>query len=256
MKACGCQSVNGPAQWPDSTAEFDALCVPPATVAELEALPDKLRRVAPSSEAMLLAVDKTYLDLLPAAEKALVANAAPIRQIQFASGRVAARDALRKLGESVVTLQIGSMREPLWPEGIVGTITHTNRWALAWVARQSHHVGLGVDLEHATQLPDRAWSMILSEAEQRWTKSCTDRQLAATVLFSVKESIYKAVFPTVRRFVDFDEIELAFDPDDRLIARPAAQLSAELRGLQLQSDFIISDDSVASWAMLIAAGNG
>lgn len=230
------------------------MCVPPATVAELDALPDKLRRVAPRSEATLLAVDKTCLDLLPAAEKFPVVNAAPLRQIQFASGRVAARDALRKLGVSVVAVQIGSMREPLWPEGIVGTITHTDRWALAWVARQDHYLGLGVDLEQATQLPDRDWSLILSEAERRWTENCADAQLAATALFSVKESIYKAVFPTVRRFVDFDEIELAFGPQDRLIARPAVRLAAELRGLQLQPNFMISGEAVASWATMTTAG--
>ncbi len=224
------------------------------TGAELDVHPGKLRLLAPGSEAMQFAVDEICLDTLPAAEAERVANAPPARRIQFAAGRAAARGALRKLGKNVATIPVGSMREPLWPADTVGSITHTDRCAVAWVARRTDYAGLGVDVERVKRLPDRAWSLILSPYELFWTKSWADRQLAATALFSVKESIYKAVFPTVRRFVDFDEVELAFDRrGDRLIAHPATRLSAELDGMQLHADFTINGESVTSWAALVAA---
>ena len=220
----------------------------------LDVHPGKLRLAAPGSEAMLLAADETCLDMLPTAEAELIANAAQARQIQFAAGRAAARGALRKLGKSAAAIPIGSMREPLWPTQIVGSITHAEHCALVWVARRTDYAGLGVDVQPIRQLPDRAWSMILSEYEQFWTKSWADRQPVATALCSVKESIYKAVFPTVRRFVDFNEVELAFDQrGDRLIAHPASRLAAELEGMQLHADFTIGRKSVMSWAVLAAA---
>ena len=85
-------------------------------------------------------------ELLPD-EAAHVAQAIPKRRREFARGRVSARQVLAELGVPSVSLLVGPKREPLWPEGIVGSITHDDRLCVVAVARAEKYAGLGVDVE-------------------------------------------------------------------------------------------------------------
>ena len=148
---------------------------------------------------------------LLADEAAHVAKAVPKRQREFARGRVNARQALGELGVAGVSLLVGSMREPLWPEGIVGSITHDNRLCVVAVARGERYAGLGVDIEPAEPLePEiaaRIWSPV--EAEQAARRTDMTPALASRLVFSAKEAFYKCQFPLTRTFLGFMEVSVA-----------------------------------------------
>lgn len=61
------------------------------------------------------------------AERALVARAVPKRRDEYAAGRNCARAALARLGVHDFALLAGSAREPIWPEGVIGSMTPGTR---------------------------------------------------------------------------------------------------------------------------------
>jgi 4'-phosphopantetheinyl transferase EntD len=218
---------------------------------ELVKLPERLKLLAPGTESTLLAVDAVHNSGLHGPELVAVTNAVDTRKSQFASGRAAVRSCSTRLGFTNLTVPVGRNREPIWPAGMAGSISHTSQWAVAWVADQYRYEGLGVDLEDAAKLPENAWALILSDEESSLVDASADTQLAATVLFSTKESIYKAIYPTVQRFVDFREVSLVFEEESgRLSPQLLGKLSDELAGCGLEIGFRLYGRLVASWAVL------
>lgn len=153
------------------------------------------------------------LGLYPEEERA-VAKAVLSRRRQFTAGRCLARQAWQRLGQAPVALLSDEQRVPIWPAGIVGTITHTEIWCAAAVARRGDVAGLGADVEPATPLELSLWHRICRPEE----RSFLDAQpaplagLLAKGLFSAKESIYKALYPRVRVFLDFQGMHIALEP--------------------------------------------
>jgi 4'-phosphopantetheinyl transferase EntD len=100
---------------------------------------------------------------LLAGEEAIVARAVAKRRQEFATGRRCAREALAKLGVpgSLGTpILSGPNREPVWPPGIVGSITHCEGYRAAAVAREQDLVSVGIDAEPHGPLPDGVLGMI------------------------------------------------------------------------------------------------
>lgn len=127
-------------------------------------------------------------------------------------GRLAARYALLEEGLPVGPLRIGPDRAPMWPAGVVGSITHSDRYAAACAASSASLRGIGIDIEHSLSMDMLASveELALSAEEIkliRHEKSCPYPLLLATA-FSAKESIYKAVFPTIRRYFGFEAIAI------------------------------------------------
>lgn len=151
-------------------------------------------------------------------EAAQVAGAAPRRQREFAAGRACARRALGRLGVRDVVLRNGPDRAPRWPEGFVGAVTHTGDasrglCAVA-VARRGEVETLGLDAELGA-LPEALWGSLLTEVERAWIGSLRDDALrgqGALLVFSAKESFYKAHFPLSGRFLEFDQVEITVVP--------------------------------------------
>lgn len=210
-----------------------------------------LHRVVPGSRAVALPVDIAHEKTLFEAEAGVVARAVDRRKAQFATGRAAARLALIGLGLHAGEIGTGEQRQPLWPAGVVGAISHTNEWAVAWLAQASSRAGLGVDVEAAERLPEQTWPMIFSDREAESIKVTGKADLLATAGFSVKESIYKAIFPVVRRFVDFKEVFLLWDQGRQAFRiEPDAQLTRELKNRSLEAGFFTIEELVTSWAVL------
>src|SRR2546423_14163466 len=139
--------------------------------------------------------------LWPGEEELLGPKALERRRAYFALGRAAARDALAVLGIAPVALGRGTAGEPLWPEGIVGAITHAGDTAVALVGRKTDYAGLGVDVEELARGPSaRAARLICRPTEMEWAdvESGTRR---LTMLFSAKEAVFKAGLPIARRWL-------------------------------------------------------
>src|SRR5450830_253804 len=103
--------------------------------------------------------------LLPA-ERDSIAGAVPARIAEFAAGRHCAHQALQAFGVAAdVPLLRGPRREPLWPAGLVGSITHTAGYCAAVVAPASACAGLGIDAEHCGQVGTELWPLLFDASE-------------------------------------------------------------------------------------------
>jgi 4'-phosphopantetheinyl transferase EntD len=147
-----------------------------------------------------------------AEELALVAAAVPSRRQEFISGRSCARRALSELGENCGPILRGPQREPLWPRGIVGSITHCRGYRAAAVGRMMQVRTIGIDAELHDALPAGVLKSISVGQERDWIASAPAGVHWDRVLFSAKESIYKAWFPLTRSALGFDEAIVRFDP--------------------------------------------
>lgn len=131
---------------------------------------------------------------------------APARRVEFAAGRYCARLALAELGYGPLAVPVGPGRAPGFPPGIVGSVTHAAGLAAAAVRRGPG--GLGIDLEEASDLPGEVVDRIGTRDEYASAPAGIGQGLWGRVLFSAKESVYKAVSPATSRFIDFPEVRL------------------------------------------------
>jgi 4'-phosphopantetheinyl transferase EntD len=152
---------------------------------------------------------------LLAPELTLIEDAVPRRRAEFATARLCARDALSGLGIAPVPVLRGEKGEPLWPAGVVGSITHCARYHAAAVARSARFASIGIDAEPDEPLPKGVLEMICRPAE-RPQLSVLAIPNADRLLFSAKESLYKAWFPLARRWLGFDEASVVLHRDGRL----------------------------------------
>lgn len=146
-------------------------------------------------------------------EEPAVARAVEHRRREFAAGRACARRALGTLGCGIegVAIPTGVEREPVWPAGVVGSITHCDGYCAAAVARAGEVRALGIDAELRAPLPAGVVELVCTPAERRHLERLGGDHWAL-VVFSAKESIYKAWFPIERRWLDHQDAELSIDP--------------------------------------------
>ena len=64
-------------------------------------------------------------ELLPPEAQA-IDHAVPKRRREFTAGRTAARRACARLGVWAGALPVAADRTPVWPEGVVGSISHSD----------------------------------------------------------------------------------------------------------------------------------
>ena len=151
-------------------------------------------------------------------EAALGPRAIERRRVLFALGRAVAHDGLRELGVADAPIARGTGGEPLWPEEVVGAISHSNELAVAVVGRRRDYVGLGVDVEELARGPSaRAARLLCRPSEIGWVdlESGTER---LAMLFSAKEAIFKALYPIEHVWLGFTDAELTWRADQGVFA--------------------------------------
>lgn len=190
---------------PDSAGPLPAAAPPLDELRSL--LPERVAVACPPRQS-------TDLQSLPAIEAAAAANMQPERRREFAHGRACARTALVELGIADTPIPVGAAREPVWPDGIVGSITHCGLHAAAVAAQRRITAGLGIDLEASEPLEEGQIRLICRPAEQDWLRQHIDnRPELAKLVFSAKESLYKCLWPSVRQFIEFSAIGIRIDTD-------------------------------------------
>jgi 4'-phosphopantetheinyl transferase EntD len=184
---------------------------------ELEPLSTDVASMLPPWPEISLAAGRIddHLDsLCPEESAAIAARARPQRVREFATGRYLGRRAMAELGLPAGPILKAGDRSPVWPPGVIGSLTHAAGIAVAAVARPESLRGLGVDLEQQDRVAERLFGKVFTEAEmtglEAWERG-SDRRSAATLMFSAKEAAYKAVYPTVGRFIGFQEAEIDVD---------------------------------------------
>lgn len=190
--------------------------------------------------------------LLPE-ECAQVANAVEKRLREFATGRLCARQALEKLGFPPRPLLRGSKGEPLWPAGVIGSITHCTGYRAAAVARQAQLTAIGIDAEIHESLPAGIVNSVCTPEEIAWLSQASDRVHWDRMLFSAKESVYKAWFPLTQRWLDFGEVSITVNQDEGTFrVRPLVNLPSKFeRALrEFAGRFLVRDGLVITTVVL------
>ncbi|MGC5704205.1 4'-phosphopantetheinyl transferase superfamily protein [Pseudomonas sp. NFXW11] len=174
------------------------------------------------------------------------------RQAEFLAGRLCARAALWQLQQLDWVPDIGPDRAPIWPTHICGSITHSTGRAAAIVADKQHWRALGMDLEQLLdeQRAARLAEQILTPAElQRRDRLPPElHALAVTLTFSIKESLYKTLYPLVQKNFYFEHAEvLEWSQTGQVRLRLLTELSAEWhQGRELQGQFAVDDGQLLS----------
>jgi 4'-phosphopantetheinyl transferase EntD len=147
-------------------------------------------------------------DLSPE-ERACIERALPSRRREFATGRACARELLAQLGRPGFSLLRGEDRLPRWPEGIVGSISHSADLCAVAVARSGVR-SIGVDVEPDAPLEPELWPEICRRDEMGWLRRqpAAEQGRLARLLFSAKESVYKCVHPVTRGWLGFHDVQI------------------------------------------------
>ena len=153
--------------------------------------------------------------LHPAEENYFSQLSSVSRKEHYRSGRICAGEVLSKLGaRGQPVLRDPHTREPLWPEGISGAITHSGNWAAAAAGKTSDVLGIGIDLEDLErQVDSRISRHVCIPEEQKWLQECGEDFLEQNlkIIFSAKESIFKAFFPYTRTYLHFHDARILME---------------------------------------------
>jgi len=153
------------------------------------------------------------------------------RKEEFILGRALARRVLSYLGYSHHSLLPGPRGEPLWPDQIVGSITHAQGRAVVAVAKQASIHSIGIDLEYLGRLKPTVWSKVLTLKEYDWVMQQTadKRDAYASVFFAIKEAFYKYQYPLTRKQLGFLDVTIQIDPHhQRWVVKKSPQLNLPL----------------------------
>ena len=178
-------------------------------------------------------------------ERSLINDWAAARQQEFAAGRLCARRALVALGQPESELLRDAGGLPLWPKGVVGSITHSRGIAAAALRlARGPDALIGLDLEKTNRLSAGASRRVLHSLEVDFAGG---DQVRATILFSLKEAFYKAQFPRWGVEGNFQDLGLEVDLDSGQAAVAAlggnfSGFAAQLAGLEFR--FSLCDDYV------------
>ncbi len=144
-------------------------------------------------------------------EETLVARAVGKRRNEFTTARALARRALGELGVAPSPILRGDSGQPLWPRGVVGSLTHCDGYRAAVVAYKLQRRSLGIDAEPHGELPQGVLAHVSLPAEREVLSTRAGGVHWDRLLFCAKEATYKAWFPLTERWLGFDDAHITFD---------------------------------------------
>lgn len=173
-----------------------------------------------------------HTDSLTPHECDLVAAAVAIRQHTFSTGRACAKKALLGIGIEQPSYPDGLLRQEdgsvMWPDGSIGSISHTNDWAMAAIAKRGKKFkSIGIDIEKIDRVDKGVLRLIATEQERISLDKNDTLRWGRVALFSIKESLYKCLRPIYGEFIRFKDVELSD------LNRPHGEPSARGEGDQL-----------------------
>lgn len=174
------------------------------------------------------------------------------RKSEFLAGRYLAKVTLQTLGESSYHVPIGLNREPIWPEGILGSISHSSNIAQCIIAYGQKYQFIGLDIEHWITQPvanNIANTIITDTSEYASFIPYLQLNEALTIIFSAKESLFKAIYKYVGEYFDFSAAQITSGSfaDKKLTLTLIKDLSPTMQsGKEFQCTYIIKNDYVVT----------
>ncbi len=172
-----------------------------------------LERILPATAAVVATADDLEAPLFPEEEEAL-GRPVEKRRREFVTARACSRQALARLGMPAQAIPAGPKGEPVWPPGVVGSITHCAGYRACALARDADLVTIGVDAEIDEPLPQGLLSDVALPEERRQLRALALAEPRVSwdrLLFSIKESVYKAWFPLARQWLGFEDATVTID---------------------------------------------
>ncbi|MBM0278033.1 4'-phosphopantetheinyl transferase family protein [Micromonospora tarensis] len=215
-----------------------------------------MRDLLPSTVAVAVAGPGDWAaELLPAEQACLGERAARTRRRDFIAGRVCARRALTDLGLSPTAVPAAADRAPVWPVGVVGSITHTAGYCAAAAAHSTDIRSVGLDAEQHREVNPGVRRLVLLPEEEADCARLPSGTHWPVVLFSAKETVYKVWYPIVRSWLDFHDARLELDPDGgtftaRIAPARVDAATAEDAPAWITGRFVVADGLVRTAAVL------
>lgn len=169
-----------------------------------------------------------------------IGNAVNKRQAEFLCGRYMAARALSDCGIAHYDIGTGPHRSPVWPAGIAGSISHTGNFAVSAAQPQASCRYLGLDIESplAPQLAENIRRLVVNSRESVLiARLALPVDLLLTLFFSAKESLFKAIYPSVKQYLDFKSSEVidVNISDNRLLLRASDEIAEKMNNQRVFS---------------------
>lgn len=136
-----------------------------------------------------------------------IGRSVPKRQSEFLAGRYAAKMVLSKINHRDSYIAIGENRAPVWPEQLLGAISHSGNRAVCVITNKAINQYLGVDIE-CWLTREAAYELsksIATEEESQFLEAqALPIERGVTIAFSAKESLFKALYPKVKAYFGFE----------------------------------------------------
>ncbi len=198
-------------------------------------------------------IDQCQEDLFTE-EMPYVQNMVLKRKKEFIAGRSLVRRAFSKLDYPNCAIPVGTKREPIWPTDISGSITHDGDYCCVAVVKKNKLSLVGIDLASQSPLDDNLKELICTKRDFINIQSMNRFVLQIDpykLVFSIKESVYKCLFPIVKEYFDFRDVTIEIKPDTKtsLINLENSHLK-KIVDLKLTSKFCFVDDYIftAVWS--------
>lgn len=173
------------------------------------------------------------------------------RKAEYLAGRLCAKEALKKLNYQGYPTT-NKDKGPNWPESICGSITHSHNIAAAVVASKQNWQSIGIDIEQLlnTKRSERLLSTVTNNKEQQLILTDTDIGLFTTLAFSIKESLFKALYPITNTRFYFEHAEIIdWSKTGKVRLKLLIELSKEWHeGKEITGQFCIKDNYL--WSLI------
>ncbi|MBQ0904761.1 4'-phosphopantetheinyl transferase [Micromonospora sp. U21] len=207
-----------------------------------------MRDLLPPTVAVAVARPDDWAGELLAAEQACLGErAVQTRRRDFTAGRVCARRAMAGLGLPPAAVPAAADRAPVWPAGVVGSITHTTGYCAAAAARSTDLRSVGMDAEQHREVNAGVRRLVLLPEEEETCARLPRGISWPVVLFSAKETVYKVWHPVVGSWLDFHDARLEVDPD-------AGTFTARISPARVDAAAVADPPATVSGRFVVADG--
>jgi enterobactin synthetase component D len=188
---------------------------------------------------------------------ATLSHAVTKRQAEYLAGRICAQAVLKTCGFDTFQVFNGEDRAPIWPDNITASISHTKGIAVAMASKDAKVKGIGIDIEYLMDKEKEIelQSYILAPDENEvFSEWASTHFHPLTIIFSAKESLYKALYPSVKTFFGFDSASLISFDNKKLTFRINQQLTFDVpKGLLIEVHYQQSANFVLTECVVLGA---
>lgn len=186
----------------------------------------------------------------------LTLNFSKTRLHEFSRGRHCVHRILRTVGINHFPLLVSSSGSPIWPKNFVGSITHTNIYTAAVLARSNIVKSIGIDIEEIADFPLEIKYDILRFDERREFDLNPNYsiEIKLALFFSIKEAVYKAYNPIYRIFLDFKDVKVELSNPQRsyraYVSKPSLMAGSNNDVVCIEGFFFIDRERIYTSAWI------